>query len=96
MYFVQIKLIAPFGTLYADWWSIEQHTSAAQAHEAARAIRGNPLGACYVRVVGEDGRRVMDQQEDLERRVIALEKLSHEPFDFTDLVRRLEALEKKL
>jgi len=28
-------------------------------------------------------------------RLAALERLAHEPFDFTDLVRRLEALEKR-
>lgn len=34
-------------------------------------------------------------KQTFESRIAALEELAHEPFDFTDLIRRLEALERR-
>ena len=41
----------------------------------------------------ERGQRHDSRLSDLVRRVDALEKVSHEPYDFTDLVGRIEDLE---
>lgn len=39
-------------------------------------------------------RQVLDKtRQTFESRIAALEELAHEPFDFTDLIKRIEALE---
>lgn len=48
----------------------------------------------YEVLMEEDLKTVNERLDELEERLKKLEKWTHEPFDFTDLIKRLETLER--
>lgn len=46
-------------------------------------------------LVGEAERKARVADEALEKRIKTLEKWAHKPFDFSELIARIERLEKK-